>query len=182
MASAGSAWAITAQTSTLTGVVNGNILTVSAVSGTYGVAIGALLTGGTGPALDYVVSQLTPLLAGEALNGIGRYYVSIPEQVATTYTGCSFGLLTLTTVASGLFGVGQTLTVSGTAIPTGTVITQLLTGTGGSTSTAIVNLTQSTSQGGNGTLTSASNVETNFIARSSGLAGELVKASNQPTP
>ena len=125
------------------------------------------------------MSQLTPLLAGEALNGIGRYYVSIPEQAATTYTGCSFGLLTLTTVASGTFGVGQSLSVSGTALPTGTVITQPLTGTGGSTSTAIVNLTQSTSQGGNGTLTGATNIETNWYCHSSGLAGEVVKISKQ---
>ncbi len=179
VASAGSSWSIAAETSTLTGTVTGNILTVTAVTGTYGVAIGALLTGGTGPAADYVVSQLTPLLAGEALNGIGRYYVSIPEQSATTYTGCSFGLLTLTTVASGLFAVGQTLTVSGTAIPAGTTITQFLTGTGGSSSTALVNLTQTSSQGSNGTLTSASNVETKWICQSSGLAGELVKISAQ---
>jgi hypothetical protein len=182
VASAGSSWSIAAETSTITATVNGDVLTVTAVSGTYGVAIGALLTGGTGPSSCYVTSQLLPLLSGEALNGVGRYYVSVPEQAATTYTGLSFGLLTLTTVASGKFGVGDTLTVSGTAISAGTTITQLLTGTGGSSSTAIVNLTQTASQGANGTLTAAGNVETAFYARSFGLTNELVKATNQPTP
>ena len=177
VASAGSSWSIAAQTSTITGTVQNDVLTVSAVSGTYGVAIGALCTGGTGASSCYVVSQVLPLLAGEALGGIGRYNVTVPEQNATTYTGLSFGLLTLTTVASGLFGVGQTLSVSGTAISAGTVITQALTGTGGSGSTFLVNLTQTASQGSNGTLTGASNIETKWYGRSSGLAGEIVKIS-----
>jgi hypothetical protein len=175
------AWGITAQTSTLTGTVAGNILTVSAVSGTYGIAIGALLTGGTGAASCYVVSQITPLLTGEALNGIGRYYVSVPEQVSgVTYTGISFGLLTLTTVTSGLFGLGSLLTGATAGVTAGTVITQTLTGTGGSTSTAIVNLTQSSGNSGQGNLTGTTNVETKWTAVSSALAGELVKISAQP--
>lgn len=174
------AWGITAQTSTLTGTVNDNILTVTAVSGTYGVAIGALLTGGTGAASCYVLSQITPLLTGEAANGIGRYYVSVPEQAATTYTGISFGLLTLTTVTSGLFGLGSLLTGATAGVTAGTVVTQMLTGTGGSTSTAIVNLTQSSGNSGQGNLTGTTNVETKWVAMSSGLAGELVKISSQP--
>jgi hypothetical protein len=174
------AWSIAAETSTLTGTVNGDILTVSVVSGTYGVAYGALLTGGTGPANCYVLSQITPLLSGEALNGIGRYYVSVPEQAATTYTGISFGLLTLTTVTSGLFGLGSLLTGATAGVTAGTTITQMLTGTGGSTSTAIVNLTQSSSNSGEGNLTGTTNVETKWIAMSSALPGELVKMSAHP--
>lgn len=180
VASAGSSWSIAAETSTITATQNGGILTVSAESGTYGVAIGALLTGGTGAGSNYIQSQVLPLLAGEALNGIGRYYVTVPDQTNVTYTGLSFGLLTLTTVASGTFAVGSTLTVSGTAIAAGTTITQLLTGTGGSGSTAIVNLTQTSSQASNGTLTGATYVATKWLAMSGGLANDLIKISAQP--
>ena len=172
-------WSISAQTSTITGSVSGNILTVTAVSGTYGVAIGALLTGGT-ITNSYVLSQITPLLAGEAAGGIGRYYVSVPEQSAATYIGLSFGLLTLTTVSVGTFVVGALLTGATAGVTAGTTITQLLTGTGASGSTAIVNLTQTSASGSQGNLSGTTNVETKFVCMSSGLAGELVKISSQP--
>lgn len=173
-------WSISAQTSTFTCSVSGNIATISGVTGTYGVAIGALLTGGTGPATNYIVSQVLPLLAGETLGGTGRYYVSTPEESGTTYTGCSFGLLTLTTVSAGLFGLGSLLTGATAGVVAGTTITQNLTGTGGSGSTALVNFTQTSSSGAEGNLTGTTNVETKWTVMSSALPGELMKISSHP--
>jgi hypothetical protein len=174
-------WSIAAETTTFTGAISGNILTATAVTGT--LYPGAVLTGGTVATGTAVGIQLTSTAALGALGGAGTYEVSIPEQtvVAAALTA-SYGLLTLTTVTSGTFGVGDTLTdASSTAATTGTYITALITGTGGSGSTAAVNYSQAISSGaGEGNLTAALNVETKWIARSSGLAGELVKISDHP--
>lgn len=169
-----SSWSLAEETSTITATQTGDIMTVTAVSGTYGVALGAAPTGGTGPSGNQVISQVLPLLSGEALNGKGRYIMLIPEQSAVTYTGLQFSLLTLTTVSSGTFGVGDVLSASTPLSPLAPAITQILTGTGGSGSTAIATTYQNASSG---TLTGATNVETKWYARSSGLSGELVKIS-----
>ena len=146
-------------TDTLTGVLyDGTIL-----SGT-GVATGTA-----------IVDQVLPLLPGEALRGLGRYYVSIPEQVvASTLISGTYGLLTIGGTVGGTYGVGQPVTGGTTAA--NTRITDLGTGVGGA-GTYIVNLTQTV---GSAALNTASNVETKWIAMSPGLANELVKISDHP--
>ena len=158
---------IAAETYSVTGSIAGNVLTVTAVgSGT--VYPGTPITG-SGIATGTIVGAQI----GGTTGGVGTYYVNIPEQtVASTTVSGSYGLLTVSAVASGALGVGDT--VGGAA--TGTVITGLGTGAGG-TGTYIVNLTQTV---GSTSLTTVGNVETKWYARSSGLAGEIVKMSSTP--
>lgn len=163
-----SSWSISAQTFSVTGSITGNVLTVTAVgSGT--IYPGAAISGTSVTTGNTIGAQLS----GTA-GGVGTYSTTIAEQtvVSETISG-TYGLLTLTTVATGTFGVGDTLT--GTSVAAGTVLTQFITGAGGSGSTAAVNNTATASAG---TLTGALNYETKFIAMSGGLAGELVKISD----
>ena len=170
----GSASAVTAQTANATastiigdiftagGVLTGNFYPGSTLSGT-GVSTGT-----------QIVNQVLPLLAGEALNGLGRYTVNIPEQSAasTTITG-TYGLLTVGgTVVAG-FGPGQIIT--GTNVVAGTAITQQLTGTTGAAGTYVVNNNTGVSSTA---ISSQSSIETKWIARSSGAVGEVIKISN----
>lgn len=170
-----SSWSISAQTATFTGSIAGNVLTTSgAVTGT--IYPGSILSGGTVASNTAVGAQIsgTP-------GGAGTYYVSIPEQtVASASLTSSYGLLTLTTVTAGTFGVGDTLTGATAGVTAGTTITNAITGTGGSGSTFAVNLSQTSSSGVSGVLTAALNVETKWIAMSAGAPGELIKISNHP--
>ena len=164
-----SSWSIAAETQTLTGTIggtDGNILTLTAVGGNT-IYLGSVLTGGGVATNTQIVSQIsgTP-------NGVGSYYISIPQQSAIVPTGTTYGLLTLTTVATGNFGVGDAL--SGTSVANGSTLSQMLTGTGGSGSTAVT-LTATASSG---TLTANTNVATSWTARSYGAVGALVKISN----
>lgn len=167
--------AIAASTASVTGSIggnNGDVLTVTAV------ASGALVPGGaisgTGVASGtQIVNQITPLLAGEAIGGVGRYVVSITEQtVASTAISETYGTLTVSAVASGTLGVGDVL--SGTGVTTGTVITALGTGTG-TTGTYIVSPTQTASST---TITAGAVIATKFIAATAGAAGEVVKITS----
>lgn len=174
------AWGIAAATASVTASIAGNIMTVTAVgSGT--LYPGSVLSGTGVAAGSAIVTQLTSAETDGSLGKKGTYSVSIPEQnvVSETIT-TTYGLLTLTTVSSGNFGVGDTLTGATAGVSAGTAITQFITGTGGSGSTAAVNLTQTSGNGGQGNLTGAINVETKWYCRSSGLPGELVKISSNP--
>ena len=147
---------------TAIGTLTGNFYPGSILSGT-GVATGT-----------QIVAQVLPLLPGEALNGLGRYEVNIPEQnvTSTTITG-TYGLLTVGgTVVAG-FGPGQT--VSGSGVTSGTVIFQQLTGTTGAAGTYVVSPSQTA---GSTTITAASSIETKWYARSAGAVGEIIKISN----
>ena len=153
-----------------TASVSNNVMTVTAV------ASGTLVPGGilTGAASGTsIVSQLTPLLAGEAVGGVGRYYVSIGSQtVASGAFSETYGLFTPGTV-TGAFQVGNILAgAGGGGVTSGTIIT----GAGATAGTWYVNLTQTVTSS---TITSTANVETKFIAMSTGLAGEVVKISAQ---
>jgi len=162
---------IAASTFSVTGSVTGAILTVSAVS-SGSIYPGATISGTGIISGTQIVSQVTPLIAGETANGVGRYNVSIGEQAAasTTVSG-TYGTLTIGT-ATGTFAVNTLLAATG-AVVAGTYITYLLTGSGGSGSTFVVtNNTVVSSQAIN---TAAINVETKYICQSVGLAGELVK-------
>jgi hypothetical protein len=146
---------------------NGDQLTItSMVSGT--LQVGATLVG-TGITTG---TKVVSLVSG-SLGGIGVYNVSIAEQsVASTQITGTDGVLTVTSLAAGTIAVGQTIT--GTAgVVAGTTITALGTGTGG-TGTYIVD---NTTVVANSPMLTALNVETAWMAVSSGLTGELVKIS-----
>jgi hypothetical protein len=158
-----------------TGSVADNILTVTGgVTGANGIVAGGTIAG-TGVATGTkILGQVTPLLAGEALGGIGRYYVSIPEQSAasTAITG-TYGILTVAGTVTGAFAINQPIT--GTNVVAGTTIYSQLTGTAGGAGTYVVDnntVVASTA------ITSQSAVETKWYCKSGGAPGELVKISN----
>lgn len=153
-----------------TGSIAGDVLTVTAVgSGT--IVNGAILSG-SGVASGTKVGAQISGTAG----GVGTYYVNIGEQTvaSTTITG-TYGVLTVTAVGSGTLGVGQV--IAGSGVTTGTAITALGTGAG-LTGTYIISPAQGTV--GSEAMTSVLDVETKWVAMSTGLAGELVKISSQP--
>lgn len=145
-----------------TGSLAGNVLTVSNLtSGT--IQIGTVL-GTMAAALTTIVAQLSGVAGGN-----GTYAVNIPEQSipSSPFTGI-YGILTVASVA-GTIGIGM-LTVSGTA-------TSFITGFGTGSGGAGTYFTNATS-GSNGPYTGTSNLQTKFIAMSSGAPGELVKISS----
>jgi hypothetical protein len=170
----GSASSIAAETAnSLTSTIVGDIFTaIGTLTGNF--YPGSILSGSGVATGTQIVAQVLPLLPGEALNGLGRYEVNIPEQnvTSTTITG-TYGLLTVGgTVVNG-FGPGQT--VSGSGVTSGTVIFQQLTGTAGGAGTYVV----SPSQTANSTaITAAGSIETKWYARSAGAVGEIIKISN----
>jgi hypothetical protein len=167
--------AIAASTLAVTGGITGNLLTVTAVT-TGPVVPGATITGTGVAAGTKVVQQVTPLLAGETLGGIGRYTVSIAEQAVaagTAITG-TYGTLTVTAVGSGALEVGDVL--SGTGVTAGTTLTALGTGTGG-TGTYIVDQNAVVAST---TIAGTDAIETKWFATSAGAPGELVKMSSKP--
>lgn len=170
----GTASTIAAGTFTATGSINNNILTATAAAGANGIRAGGVISGTNVATGTKIVSQVLPLLPGEALNGIGRYYVSIPEQVvASTAISGTYGILTVGgTVVAG-WGAGQVVSGGGTLA--GTTIYDQLSGTPGAAGTYVVDLTQTV---GSATLTSSSAIETKWYAKSAGAAGELIKVSN----
>lgn len=168
----GSASSIAASTFSVTGSIANNVMTVTAVgSGT--VVAGGTISGTGVSTGSKVLGQLTPLLAGEALGGVGRYYVSIPEQSAasTTISG-TYGTLTVGGSVTGAFGVGQT--ISGTNVVAGTTIYSQLTGATGVAGTYVVDNNTVVSSTA---ITSQSATETKWIAKSAGAVGELIKIS-----
>lgn len=168
--SAGNATAstIAAATSSVTGSITGNILTVTAVSS------GSLYAGTTLSGTGVVTgTQLQAQITG-TIGGIGTYYVSIGEQtVASTTISGTYGLLTLGGTLTGTIAVGDVL--SGTSVTAGTVVTAFISGTGG-LGTYAVSPTGTTSST---TISFTANVETKWIAMTSGLPGEPVKISAQ---
>lgn len=169
--------AITAATFSVTGTVSGSLMTVTAVGSGTVVNGGAVSGTGipTGPA-PRVVSQVTPLLAGETAGGVGRYNLNVGEITTTTGITISgtYGLLTLGGASTVPFAVGDV--VSGSTTLAGTKVTQILTGTGGGAGdTVAVDPTQAVSSF---TAVGSIAAETKFFARSTGLPGEIVKISS----
>lgn len=166
---------ISAQTgsSAASTIVDNVFTTGPAVTGT--LVPGAVLSG-TGVATGTtIVSQVTPLIAGEALGGVGRYLVTPRDQtVASTTISETYGLLTIGgTVVSG-YGVGQTLTSAVGGFAAGSTITGAGTGVGG----AGTYYTQ-TQTVGSGIINSVTNTETGWWCRSFGLPGDVVKISSR---
>jgi hypothetical protein len=164
----GTAASIAAATAiSMTGSITGNVLTISAVS-TGTMVPGAILSG-TGVATG---TQVTAQLSGTA-GGIGTYSVNIPDQAAasTTISG-TYGILTVGgTVVAG-FTPGDTL--SGSGVTAGTTVWGYGTGAGGA-GTYVVSPSQTAAST---TITAAVNVETKFVAISTGPAGGLIKMTS----
>ncbi|MDQ0507402.1 structural cement protein Gp24 [Xanthobacter agilis] len=158
--------AIAASTASVTGSITDNVLTVTVVS-SGSIVPGGTLSGTNVASGTKVVSQLSG-----TSGGVGTYAVDLAGQtVESTTISETYGTLTVSAVSSGTLKVGAVL--SGSGVTSGTTITALGTGTGG-TGTYIVSPTQTASST---TVTATSNVETRWIARSTAAAGELVKIS-----
>lgn len=164
-----SASALAGATASATGTIAGNVFTaVSALSGTF--VNGSVLSGTNVVTGTTIVSQLT----GPA-GGLGTYLLSTGEQtVASTTVTATYGVLTVGGTVTGAFAVGQTL--SGSSVTANTSITQLGTGTGVA-GTYYTNVSQTLSSQA---INALGNVETKYIARSTGLPGEIVKISPNP--
>ncbi len=157
-----------------TGTIAGNLFTaVSGLSGTF--VAGGTLSGTNVVANTQIIAQVLPLLAGEALGGLGRYTVNTPQTVASTAISEAWGVFTAASALVGTFGAGQPLT--GTSVPAGTVIQSQLTGTAGGLGTYITNKTGTASST---TISAGTNVETKWVAMSQGQPGELIKISSWP--
>ena len=164
---------VTAQTFSVTGSIASDLMTVTAV-GSGIVYPGATISGIGIASGTQIASQLTPLLSGEATGGIGRYYLTVSQQkniASETITG-TYGLLTIGTVTTGTFAIGQSLT--GTGVVSGTQITAEGSGVGG-TGTYIVNNNTAV---GSSTIGANGNVETKWYAASAAAPGGLVKITS----
>src|SRR5262249_41532386 len=95
-------------------------------------------------------------------------------NVAQGAITATYGVLTVTAVASGQLAVGDPL--SGSGIANGTTITAFVTGQGGA-GTYAVDPTQTVASE---TITAGLSVETKWFCRSAGAPGELVKIDDQP--
>lgn len=173
--------AVVNTTLTLVGGVANNILTVASISAGKPYP-GAVLSSN---AVGAVVSQLTnvsgPITASNPADyGAGTYLLDTGEQAvaAGTTIGGNYGVYTVGT-ATGTFAVGMYLS-GGSTLPTSPppVLTLLLTGTGGNSSTFVTSggaVAQTTHA-----LVGNTAIETKWYARSVGAAGEIVKISDQP--
>jgi hypothetical protein len=161
---------IAAETASATGSITGDVMTITGgVTGT--IVPGATVTGTAGVTTCQVVSQISG-----SVGGVGQYYVSIPLQAAGSQAlSFTYGLLTVGGTVTGSFAVGNTLT--GTGVVAGSAITQLISGTGGSGSTLVVN---SNTVVASGTIDALGNVETKWVAMSVGAPGQLVKIDSHP--
>jgi hypothetical protein len=154
---------------------NPGVLAVTVVgSGT--VYPGLTLSGSNVVTGTQVVAQLLPLLAGEAAGGVGRYTVNIPQTVASTTITMAGGILTVASAVTGSFAVGDSLNgTGGGGVTSGTVITGIITGSGG-VGTYVVSPTQSVTSS---TINAQGATETGWYCRSFGAAGEAVKISSR---
>ena len=156
--------------STIAGSISGNVMTITGtVTGT--IAIGSSLT--TSLTSGTVVSQ-----SSGTPGGIGVYTLSVGEQAfASAALAGAYTLFTAGTVTLGSFAVNNV--IGGTGTTSGSVVTQILTGSGGTGSTMAVTPSGQTNSGNVITVT-ALNTATYWYAQSSGGPGELVKVSRLP--
>lgn len=127
---------------------------------------------GTGVAAGTMITeQVTPLLPGEAISGIGRYLVTPRDQtVASTTISETYGLFAPGVLVSGAFAVR--MTISGSGVTAGTYITAASATPGD----WIVTPTQTAASE---TITGFSNTETGWYCRSFGQPGDVVKISSR---
>lgn len=168
---------ITAGTgATFTGSISGNVLTISsAVTNT--LYLGALLSGGSGMAAG---THIVALLSGTFGQSGSTYALDTPEQTVASATLTATPYLAAGTGGSGI-ALGSTITATATGTVTGTVVGGIVTAIITAGTDVVVMLPGAgTGTFTTGTITFAQNVETKWIAQSSGLAGELVKISSWP--
>lgn len=161
--------AIAAGAGAFTGSIAGDVLTVSGV--TSGAAVNGGSLSGTGVVTGTkVLAQLTGVLGG-----IGTYRVNIQQTVPVgTAIAETYGLMTVSAMTSGAYGLGDSLT--GTGVTAGTTIRQFLTGLGGVGTYAVdVNTVVASTA-----ISAAGNIETPWTAVSAGMPGELIKISTWP--
>lgn len=155
---------------TFTGSINGSVLTASAVSNT--IYPGAVLSGGTVATGTVVTDQIS----GTA-GGAGTYSVSIPEQTvaSASLTATPYVLDTTGGTVTGTIGIGSTVVSSGT-------VTGVVVGAGVTAVYATGKYVVATGGGlaASGTVVLASDVQTKWVAMSSGAQGELVKITSWP--
>ena len=159
---------IAAETNSWTGSIAGDVMTVTNVgSGT--LVPGTAVSGTSVASGTQIASQLTG-----AAGGTGTYLLnqSQQENIASESMTGTYGLLTVTNVASGALVVGGLL--GGTGVAANSTITGFGTGTGG-TGTYYVSPTQAMSSS---TVTQTSNIETKWTAISDAQPGGLVKMSS----
>jgi hypothetical protein len=151
----------------VTGAISGYVLTVTA-AGTPGLVVGGALSA-TGLQAGTVITGQTSGTAG----GIGVYTVNIPQTLASTTITQSYGVLTVTAVASGALAVGDV--VSGANVTGTPAIISLGTGTGGNGTYNVA-----TSQtAASATVNATGYVETKWVCMDVGRAvGELVRISD----
>jgi hypothetical protein len=115
-------------TNTCTASIAGTTMTVSAITATMAVGPGQILTGTNVEAGTTVVAQLTG-----TTGSTGTYQVSISQTVTSTTITMSGGTMILTGPnTSGIFAVGQTLSIASSgSLTAGTTILSVLTGSGG---------------------------------------------------
>lgn len=163
-----SAGTITSMTSTFTGSIADDVLSVSAGTN---VQPGAVLTGGNIAPGTQIISQVN----GTA-NGPGNYLLNYGEQgVLSSLMTQTYGLFTAAGTITGTFAEGDVLSGpgGGNAVTPGTVIY----GPGPNQNTYIC----SPPTGGNVTasvIEAQTNVATKWIAMGGGLPGETVKISD----
>lgn len=162
---------VAAATFSVTGSVEGSVLTVTAVgSGT--IYKGASISGGAIPTNPK--PKIVEQLSGTA-GGVGTYRISVDFlTIASTTISGTYGLLTIGT-ATGTFEIGDIIT--GTGISVTTTITDNIAGTGGSGGTMVVDVNTVVAST---TITASEAVETNFYCRSQGDPGDTVKISSYP--
>jgi hypothetical protein len=163
---------VTAQTSSFTGSIAGDILTVTAVGS--GTIYPGTTVSGSGITTTTIASQVSSSAAGGALGSTGVYLLTSSQQksvASETITG-TYGLLTVGGTVTGTFAVGQTVT--GTGVTAGTQLTAAIGGAGG-TGTYVVNNNTAV---GSSAINANGNVETKWYAASAGQPGQLVKITS----
>ncbi len=156
---------------TFTGSIAGNVLMTSGVV-TNTIFPGAVLTGGTVATGTTILGQLSGVTGGA-----GTYAVSIPEQTVASaaLTATPYVLDTTGGSVTGTIGVGAVVTAdtgSITATAPAAVLGAAVTAAY-ATGKWVLNTLGATAT--SGTVTLETNIETKWICRSSGAAGETVK-------
>ena len=163
------------ETFSTTASILGNVMTVTVVgSGT--IQPGSVIAG-TGVLTGTTVAlQVTPLLAGETLGGVGRYLLSSSQPTigSETITG-EWGLLTIGGTVTGSFAVGDVLSGATGSISANAANGVGLTGAGG----AGTYVTAYQTVGSGAINVSAINVETPWYVRSYAAPGGIFKMSRK---
>lgn len=152
-------------TSSFTGVLASGVLTTTSVTGP--IVPGAIVSGVGVTGSPTIVSQ-----TGGTIGGAGTYQTSGTQtlsSVAMTTANAAAGVLTVASGLTGVVAVGQN--VAGSTTLAGTVITALLSGTGG-TGTYIVTPSQ--------TVTSASLTSGNATVTYDSVSGAFVITAGTP--